>query len=629
MFWRFSFFFFCITSVGVCGYYDDDDDDDFDDEYIVKNTVSYAGMSFECDTGCGDVLQDPDMREIDGVFQKCLKYTINKDSWLYDEEHNWICVQPWTGEENCYDVDGHLPSDSRKTAWLDQHDRFQDATALFYEDLEFYHQKKIRHLNAYLHREQSRLAVIYQFKAEGCVAIEIDEEGQIVGYDIDHAFATDIDQAIQDAQKEISSLEQQILEEDREYDEFEAIADRAFQEIDGLFKKIFVWCLEHHQPEGIAFNAALEHFITGDLDAALGQIRFLIDLSEKRGLGDQLISKLYLLQGQVQSEFCLYADAINALTTAIQKDPSSKEAYFERAAAYFELGQFDQALGDYLSSDMKNLPSESRLQWKEMTQLSAGIGIGIIEGAQVGITEFIPNALSTFRGLGNGLWAFCSNPVGASQDFANAATQCVEYLKNHTSLEIVQQMVPELRELIQHYDELSEFQRGKLIGHVIGEYGIDIFLSQHGIAVAKHYLDLKKANQLLTLEALSSPENTRRICEEASKRWASREQVFQKWKLKIEPEKQNKHLSKYMKPNDTRSILTHPNPQELVYDFAGAGQKINDKVPGSPGFRERVNFQEKIGIWRSVDGKEAKETTMGMIIYSKNGVHIVPLRPSE
>lgn len=90
---------------------------------------------------------------------------------------------------------------------------------------------------------------------------------------------------------------------------------------------------------------------------------------------------------------------------------------------------------------------------------------------------------------------------------------------------------------------------------------------------------------------------------------------------------QKKHLFKYMKQGDTRSILTHETPQKLVDEFAGRGYKINQALPGTPGYRERVNFQEKIGIWRSEDGLIAKDTSIGMIVYAKDGVHIIPLRP--
>ena len=46
-----------------------------------------------------------------------------------------------------------------------------------------------------------------------------------------------------------------------------------------------------------------------------------------------------------------YEQAIEALSAAIKKDPKNKAAYFHRAAAYFETGNFDEALNDYLRSD--------------------------------------------------------------------------------------------------------------------------------------------------------------------------------------------------------------------------------------------------------------------------------------
>jgi len=67
----------------------------------------------------------------------------------------------------------------------------------------------------------------------------------------------------------------------------------------------------------------------------------------------------------------------------------------------------------------------------------------------------------------------------------------------------------------------------------------------------------------------------------------------------------------------------------LVNEFAGSGCKINPEIPGNPGYRERIDFGEKIGIWKSSDGLVAKETTVGMIIYANDGVHLIPLRPIE
>ncbi len=45
-------------------------------------------------------------------------------------------------------------------------------------------------------------------------------------------------------------------------------------------------------------------------------------------------------------------------------------------------------------------------------------------------------------------------------------------------------------------------------------------------------------------------------------------------------------------------------------------------------YKERVDFQEKIGIWKDKSGKGLDgNTTFGIIHYGKNGAHIVPCNP--
>lgn len=56
---------------------------------------------------------------------------------------------------------------------------------------------------------------------------------------------------------------------------------------------------------------------------------------------------------------------------------------------------------------------------------------------------------------------------------------------------------------IDHFDTLSEFQRGELAGKIIGKYGINIFAISRATKGIKAYLDLKKANSALTFETLT------------------------------------------------------------------------------------------------------------------------------
>jgi filamentous hemagglutinin len=76
-----------------------------------------------------------------------------------------------------------------------------------------------------------------------------------------------------------------------------------------------------------------------------------------------------------------------------------------------------------------------------------------------------------------------------------------------------------------------------------------------------------------------------------------------------------------------RSILTYPDAQRLLDRGAGTGQPVNDLTPGAPGFKERVDFGEEIGIHVDTFGRMTP-TSKGIIIYDASGrAHIVPARP--
>jgi len=62
--------------------------------------------------------------------------------------------------------------------------------------------------------------------------------------------------------------------------------------------------------------------------------------------------------------------------------------------------------------------------------------------------------------------------------------------------------------------------------------------------------------------------------------------------------------------------------------YAGRGKSVNNKTPGMPDYRERVDFGEFIGYHISEDSPNVKiPTSKGIIHYSKKGAHIVPADP--
>jgi tetratricopeptide (TPR) repeat protein len=618
-------------------------DDETPEESIefrgTPNLVTYGGLTIQCDLGCGNSEEDPTAAEIVSILKKTIHKVFRNCSPLDPgfggisaldvySCPSWECDD--CGECSVYNwpiTHGfYLEEEPKEIYSVATYPQFLELTFALKRDVQFYHFD--------IHRQElnlirSMLPMLKKERREGTYGnVEIGQMGELQFLDWGSTTSSSmpISELLKDLTNHAHRLEENLSKfYPQECEEKKEQIEKAIQKMDAKFRDIFTWCLKNHQPEGIAFHSAVENFIARDFDLAIEQLRWLINVAEKHRVKDELLSKLYLLKGQVQSEFGLYAEAIIGLTAAIQKNPRMKEAYFERAAAYFELGKFDRAIEDFLVSDIHSHSIESP------TQIGLGIAAGILIGASDSAIEFIPSMIGTLRGLGSGLWALSKDPVGASQEFVNAAVRCVKYIKSHTHAELIQEMVPELKELVQDYDRLDDFQRGKLIGHVVGKYGMDIFLAKQSISFAKSYRDLKKANQVLTLEALTSPEQAQTILTEANQRWTRiHKETLQKGEIKIAKDKQGKHIKgdpnyeQLVKDKKNPSIFEHPDPEKLIREHGGTGIKNKGDVPGMAGYVEIVDFGEFIGYSVNQRTGEKIATTMGKIHYAKDGAHIVP-----
>jgi len=71
-----------------------------------------------------------------------------------------------------------------------------------------------------------------------------------------------------------------------------------------------------------------------------------------------------------------------------------------------------------------------------------------------------------------------------------------------------------------------------------------------------------------------------------------------------------------------RSELTHPDPQALLERASGMGEPISGTFD-NPGFKERFDFGEEIGIHVSATG-ERTPSTIGIIVHGSRGAHIYP-----
>ncbi|MCX6989860.1 MAG: polymorphic toxin type 50 domain-containing protein [Chlamydiae bacterium] len=389
-------------------------------------------------------------------------------------------------------------------------------------------------------------------------------------------------------------------------------------------KESLDWCIDNHHSPSAYYNRGLFDYLEGNTIDALDRLTIAL-----KGSDTDLFAKLQedaiLLKGQTELEAGLYADAVLTLTELINKNPEKKEAYFERATGYFELGDFDLSLQDYLQSKVA-LPVISSTSL-DMIPFSKGLTLGIVQGGVQGGTEFIPSLLASLQGLSQGLWAFAQDPVDVSADFVDASKACVNFIREHTPLETLQELVPELQDLIAKWDGLEDQIKGELTGQIIGKCGVDIFA---GVGVTKamnSYRLLKKANNMMTFEAMAISERNRSVIKmEALKRAQNRKEVFKNANLKIQPDKQGKHIIGHnnYEPILNKSIFEHPNPQKLIDEFSGKGVSLRNQTPGTPSYQELVNFEEFIGYAIDRATGEKVATSWGKIHYAQDGVHIVP-----
>jgi tetratricopeptide (TPR) repeat protein len=116
-----------------------------------------------------------------------------------------------------------------------------------------------------------------------------------------------------------------------------------------------------------------------------------------------LASNIYSSKGSAEIETLEYDDAILSLSQAINLNPSNPDAYFDRAIAYFESGQPELSLQDYLNQgkDILFKPYQDELYFKEF---SAGFAKGGLNGIQEATTEFLPSIYNSISGVGNFLW---------------------------------------------------------------------------------------------------------------------------------------------------------------------------------------------------------------------------------
>jgi hypothetical protein len=264
----------------------------------------------------------------------------------------------------------------------------------------------------------------------------------------------------------------------------------------------------------------------------------------------------------------------------------------------------------------------------DKSEFAQGFVLGAVSGFGETACHFIPNTLSSLRGMGHFLWATLQHPIDTPRAMMIHVMEIFSLLRNCSTYELASLAIPELDHLVQEWNQASDFVRGQQIGHILGKYGTEMLtpLALHkGTAFVTCLRDLKKAEKLATLKALSDAEKKGAILEGSAQVVQNRQ--TQLAKLKIEWDKQNKHVPGKKNFREDKSIFTHPDAQNLIDRYAGKGRKMIGKQ-GEPGYKEKINFEVVIGKVQQ-SSEEWVATTWGSIEYSKKGVHIVPRLPDE
>lgn len=405
------------------------------------------------------------------------------------------------------------------------------------------------------------------------------------------------------------------------------LLDSSLEEIRNLFLLQYNGCLKYHENEHEQKNPLIL-YERGKLLHEKGEITdFVRDIFELAELGYST-PQIELETGRAYNELNLYNKAIDVLSKVLKKDPKNKEAYFERALAYFEKGDFDLAIEDYVNSSFKPTKlNENDKSFSQSLSFARGIGLGCLKGGTDSIVDFVPSLLYTAHGLGTTLWAFTTSPVTYSKEFIASSQACIEYIKENISLELLQELVPELRDCITNWNELDDEKRGYYFGYVISKYGIDI-LAWGGCAKGMElFRNLKRANAILTLESAVASEKKLNELQVASKDFFNqRKNYLGKCKIGIDDQKKHIPGSKNYKENTSDVLICIEELEAQTRPRLGFGLSDVGEF-GKAGYKEYIEYEDYIGLWYDLK-KGPIPTKCAKVHYNKKGeYHVVPCRP--
>ncbi len=268
-----------------------------------------------------------------------------------------------------------------------------------------------------------------------------------------------------------------------------------------LFYELYSNCLEKHPHPKIVYELGLIFMHAGNYPMAFDYIEILLDM--QKTFGFELTSEMYQQEAKVYAELGMYDKSIAALNKLIENEPYNQEAYFQRAVAYFEIGDFEHSVEDYMKYHIPGCTTGSL----PSNEFIDAFTLAAISSSKESLKNFVPSLCNTIYGMGAALWTFGEHPVDTVNELAAISyefgNEIYKLLKN-IDKEYLDQCDEKLRDFFLNFNQLDDKKKGEALGNFIGTYGVDFVT---GILTTKgaHYASkLKRANQVCNLETYAT-----------------------------------------------------------------------------------------------------------------------------
>ena len=489
-----------------------------------QEAITYAGITIQCDEGCG-TYEDPDLQHIWSILED-VTVDIFRGVMAFDTAGDAVLPSSPvrcndSGDYERWDwkaTNGVWPSDENliyyKKMWIQDYTDFLEVASMLREDLVFYYFTVPQRVREF---ETNLVAKLEEGFRQGYNTYMTLPDGDIeFGHRRGNPLYVPLNADWEWIRFRLDYLDdygfvrsESVSIQNQAYQRAGDLIERAITDMDALFRNIFIYCLTHHQPEGIAFSTAIEALLAGNLTKGIERIRAFIEIGESQQFHPDLMGKMHLLKGQLEIEDSLYADAILSLTQAIAKNQSLKEVYLERATAYFELGKYDHSIEDYLAYT---------------AQIQGEDTFSIASFSRAFAKNLPSGAYESGRGLGLFLSDLVTHPIHTAKQVWESLSLLSKLAATKEWEELSQALAPEIHQLVIAWDHLSSEKRGEIAGYAFGKYGVDLLMPgalakvvskglRYGTEVSAAYKSLRAADQTLLLESMAGCKNVAKFTE--------------------------------------------------------------------------------------------------------------------